>query len=339
MTAAGTPAATTVTPLRATPPRPIPAQHAEPRSRQLVLRRGVAVQQRPWHVLLVPPTPGARTRAFALARWQARVFLGGLVVLLVLATSAVTAVIVALDSPDFMASTVEVASLRERLRTLEDSLALARAVLADDGPPAVDASAVSTTPVTGATAATSAPRPLVARMLARSPSSTGVRPRTPMAGIEGLPVFGAIVSGFTNARRHPLLHVVRPHLGVDIAAVRGTPVSAPAAGTVTYVGRRFALGLVVEIAHAEGVSTRYAHLRSALVQVGEEVTRGATIATVGSSGLTTGPHLHYEVAVNGRQVDPMRFRLPQVGGALAAPAPMPTAGTGAAKDDSAPQHR
>lgn len=335
----GTPAATVVTSLRATPPLALPAQDAEPRARQQVLRRNVPVRQRPWHVLLVPPTPGARTRAFALARWQARAFLGGLVMLLLLAASAVTAVIVALDGPDLMASTVEVASLRERLRSVEDSLALARAVLADEGTAAAEASAVATAPVTGGSTGNSAPRPLVARILARSPSSAGARTRTPMAGIEGLPVFGAIVSGFSNARRHPLLHLTRPHLGIDIAAAQGTPVAAPAAGRVTFAGRRFTLGLVVEIAHADNVSTRYAHLRSALVHAGDEVARGAIIGTVGSSGLTTGPHLHYEVAVNGRQVDPMRFRLPQVGDVLASPVPVPTTGAGAAKDDSAPQHR
>ena len=115
--------------------------------------------------------------------------------------------------------------------------------------------------------------------------------------------------------------------------------SAPAAGRVTYVGRYFALGLTVEIAHSNGVSTRYAHLRSALVSVGEEVARGAMIATVGSSGLTTGPHLHYEVSVNGRQVNPVLFRLPQVGEPLAPPVtPSPVVG-GTGRDDSAPAHR
>jgi murein DD-endopeptidase MepM/ murein hydrolase activator NlpD len=67
----------------------------------------------------------------------------------------------------------------------------------------------------------------------------------------------------------------------------------------------------VEIVHANGVMTRYAHLRSAAVAVGAKVVRGETIAAVGSSGITTGPHLHYEVLVRGRQVDPLRFRIPQ----------------------------
>lgn len=337
MPAAGLPAASAIIPIRgATPPRPIPAQHADPRSRQLPMRREGPVQHRPWHVLLVPPTPGARTRTFTLARWQARAVLGGLVALLLLAASAVTAVIVALDGPDGVASAVEVASLRARLSTLEDSLTLARAVLAEGGATETAATAATTTPMTGGSNATTMPRPLVARILARSPSRTVPGTRVATTSVEDLPVIGAIVSGFSHARRHPLLHVVRPHLGIDIAAARGTHVSAPAAGRVTYVGRNFALGLTVEIAHADGISTRYAHLRSVVVHVGENVTRGATIATVGSSGLTTGPHLHYEVAVNGRQVDPARFRLPRVDATPERPMPSSTAGAAAAKDDSTP---
>ena len=341
MPVAGMSAGTTVTPLRgATPPRSLPAVGVDTRSQRAILRSGVPVQARPWHVLLVPPTPGARTRSFALAQWHARAFLGGLVLLLLLAASAVTAVIVAMNASDSLASNVELASLRERVHTIEDSLALARAVLADDIPTS-GAHTVSAAPAATGAIATTARRPMAERMFAR-PTSSGIARRhaaIPGAGIEGLPVIGAIVSGFSNARRHPLLHVVRPHLGIDIAAARGTRVSAPAAGRVTYVGHVFGLGLTLEIAHGEGITTRYAHLRSALVHVGEEVARGTPIATVGSSGLTTGPHLHYEVAVNGRQVNPTRFRLPQVSEQLAVPIPRPTAGAGAAKEDSATRQR
>jgi murein DD-endopeptidase MepM/ murein hydrolase activator NlpD len=146
-------------------------------------------------------------------------------------------------------------------------------------------------------------RPLLAR------SDASVRPR--MA--EGLPVIGMIASTFSRARRHPLLHIVRPHLGVDVAAPSGTRISAPAAGRVTFVGRRFAVGLVVEIDHGKGVTTRYAHCRATLVKEGDMVTPGMAIATVGSSGLSTGPHLHYEVLVRGVPVDPLRYRMSQAG--------------------------
>jgi pyruvate/2-oxoglutarate dehydrogenase complex dihydrolipoamide acyltransferase (E2) component len=77
------------------------------------------------------------------------------------------------------------------------------------------------------------------------------------------------------------------------------------------VGRKFGFGIVVEIDHGGGIKTRYAHLTRAMVQEGDEIGKGAFIATVGSTGITTGPHLHYEVLVNGHQVDPLRFRLPQ----------------------------
>src|SRR6185369_13337076 len=147
-------------------------------------------------------------------------------------------------------------------------------------------------------------------------------------GIEGLPVIGAIASRFSRARRHPLLHIVRPHLGVDLAAPRGTQITAPAAGVVSFVGRKFGFGLVVEIDHGNGVTTRYAHCGRAMVSEGARVTHGVPIATVGTSGLSTGPHLHYEVLIHGRQVDPLRFRLlqpvPDSAVVPAAPAPSPS---------------
>jgi murein DD-endopeptidase MepM/ murein hydrolase activator NlpD len=147
--------------------------------------------------------------------------------------------------------------------------------------------------------------------------------------VEGLPVIGMIASGFSRSRRHPVLHIRRPHLGVDVAAPRGTPITAPAPGRVTFVGRRFGYGLVVEIQHQGSVKTRYAHMKAAMVREGAEVVRGDQIGTVGSSGITTGPHLHYEVLVNGRQVDPLRYRLPQAGQPQITPAaqPDPAAGT------------
>jgi murein DD-endopeptidase MepM/ murein hydrolase activator NlpD len=144
-------------------------------------------------------------------------------------------------------------------------------------------------------------------------------------------VIGAIASRFSRARRHPLLHVIRPHLGVDVAAPRGTQITAPAPGRVSFVGRKFGFGLVVEIDHGNGVTTRYAHCGSALVSEGARVQRGVAIATVGTSGLSTGPHLHYEVLVNGRQVDPLRYRIRQPGAdsaAATASSPAPPAPAG-----------
>ena len=74
------------------------------------------------------------------------------------------------------------------------------------------------------------------------------------------------------------------------------------------MGWRFQFGLIVEITHPNGIVTRYAHCRMAMVRTGDKVERGTMIATVGSSGLTTGPHLHYEVWRNGNAIDPLRFR-------------------------------
>jgi hypothetical protein len=127
--------------------------------------------------------------------------------------------------------------------------------------------------------------------------------------IASLPVIGRITSNFSRSRRHPLLGVVRRHHGVDIAAPSGTRITAPASGRVSFAGRKVGFGLVVEIDHGNGVVTRYAHCRSLGVRVGRRVKPGQTIATVGRTGLATGPHLHYEVLVRGRSVDPLRTSL------------------------------
>ncbi|HUF65573.1 MAG TPA: M23 family metallopeptidase [Gemmatimonadaceae bacterium] len=122
-----------------------------------------------------------------------------------------------------------------------------------------------------------------------------------------MPVSGRISSNYARSRMHPVLRIFRPHRGVDIAAPAGTRIVAPAAGRVRFVGRRPGHGLIVELAHTGGVVTRYGHCRSALVKVGDEVAMGEPIATVGSSGLTTGPHLHFEVLTRGTSVDPIKF--------------------------------
>ena len=320
------PMVTGVIPIRGTtPPSPAQAVTARDALARRPLVRSVPVEQRPWRVLLVPPTPGARTRAFDLARWQARLILSAVVVLLLIAAGAVTTVIVALDSPDLLATSAEMASLRSRLNAVEDSLASARAVLSDSENVPADSSIVARGPTKRLR--------IGVRAGTRTPPRTHVlSPVSARLSLEGLPVIGAIMSGFSNARRHPILHILRPHLGIDIAAVRGTRVAAPAAGRVTYVGRKFAYGLTVEIEHADGITTRYAHLRTALVRAGQPVVRGGAIATVGSSGLTSGPHLHYEVAINGQQVDPLRFRMPQLSDSTslsASPPAPPSIGAGA----------
>lgn len=116
-----------------------------------------------------------------------------------------------------------------------------------------------------------------------------------------------ITSSFKSSRLHPMLNIFRAHKGVDLAANRGTRIVAPAAGRVKSVGWRLGYGLTVEVEHTGEVVTLYAHCNTALVRVGDRVAAGAAIATVGSSGLATGPHVHFEVRSHGRSVDPIRF--------------------------------
>jgi murein DD-endopeptidase MepM/ murein hydrolase activator NlpD len=95
------------------------------------------------------------------------------------------------------------------------------------------------------------------------------------------------------------------HQGIDLAAAKGTPVRATAAGRVTFAGRSGRFGRVVEIEHGGGWRTRYAHLSSIEARQGRRVERGSLIGRVGRSGNASGPHLHYEVWHHGRAVDPV----------------------------------
>ncbi len=117
------------------------------------------------------------------------------------------------------------------------------------------------------------------------------------------------VSSRFGSRYHPILHVWRHHEGVDFAAAYGTPVRATADGIVTIVGREDGgYGNVIELRHANGIRTRYGHLSAFArgLRAGERVEQGETIGYVGSTGLSTGPHLHYEFLVNGRATNPQR---------------------------------
>jgi murein DD-endopeptidase MepM/ murein hydrolase activator NlpD len=125
-----------------------------------------------------------------------------------------------------------------------------------------------------------------------------------------MPTTGFLASRFSSIRYHPILHENRPHEGIDIAAPYGTEVIAPASGHVVKVGWENGYGLSVMIDHGFGIQTRYAHLSRAGVAVGQAVKRGDRLAWVGSSGLSVGPHLHYEVLVNGRPTDPLRYVMP-----------------------------
>ncbi|MFL5577616.1 MAG: M23 family metallopeptidase [Gemmatimonadaceae bacterium] len=125
-----------------------------------------------------------------------------------------------------------------------------------------------------------------------------------------MPTAGWLTSQFTRSRFHPILHVSRPHEGIDLSAPMGSPVVAPAAGRVERVSQQTGYGLVLEVDHGNGIETKYAHLSRVSVREGQRVTRGQTIAAVGNSGLSTGPHLHYEIHVHGKVVDPLTYVLP-----------------------------
>ncbi|HYS19492.1 MAG TPA: M23 family metallopeptidase [Gemmatimonadales bacterium] len=125
-----------------------------------------------------------------------------------------------------------------------------------------------------------------------------------------MPTKGWLSSAFMAMREHPLLHLARPHEGIDVSARMGTEIEAPAAGIVTDVKWEEGYGNMLTIDHGYGLVTRYAHCSKILVARGTRVKRGQKVALVGSTGLSTGPHLHYEVWVNGKPVDPMKYVLP-----------------------------
>jgi murein DD-endopeptidase MepM/ murein hydrolase activator NlpD len=132
---------------------------------------------------------------------------------------------------------------------------------------------------------------------------------------EGKPVGVGAISSYFGERSDPITGEEGFHKGLDFAGTVGEPVVAVAAGVVTWVGERSGYGTLVEISHGNGYVTRYAHNESALVAVGQTVTRGEQIALMGSTGHSTGPHVHFEVLHNGTQIDPLIFvkRLPQAG--------------------------
>jgi murein DD-endopeptidase MepM/ murein hydrolase activator NlpD len=124
---------------------------------------------------------------------------------------------------------------------------------------------------------------------------------------EGRPVAAGFISSYFGERQDPFTGHEAYHKGVDFAGTAGAHVVAVAAGVVTWAGERTGYGNLVEINHGDGYVTRYAHNSRALVSVGQTVKRGQSVALMGSTGRSTGPHVHFEVLRNGRQVDPLSF--------------------------------
>ncbi|HEY0407232.1 MAG TPA: peptidoglycan DD-metalloendopeptidase family protein [Pyrinomonadaceae bacterium] len=121
------------------------------------------------------------------------------------------------------------------------------------------------------------------------------------------PVTGELTDGF-GGRRNPFGgYSSEFHTGQDIATLSGTPVAAAANGTVIFAGCQNGYGQIVIIDHGDGLTTRYGHLSKIETSVGQSITRGEILGRVGSTGRSTGPHLHYEVRINDKPVDPMQY--------------------------------
>lgn len=123
------------------------------------------------------------------------------------------------------------------------------------------------------------------------------------------PVNGTVTSAFTHSREHPIDGDVRPHYAIDFAAQRGTPIVATAPGRVVFAGRKSGYGNLIEIDHGFGLRTRYGHASKLHKRAGQRVQLAEVIAEVGCTGSCEGPHVHYEVLLNGRRVNPSNYLL------------------------------
>ncbi|MCW1429327.1 M23 family metallopeptidase [Novosphingobium sp. JCM 18896] len=157
------------------------------------------------------------------------------------------------------------------------------------------------------------PVPQLAALLDAAPKkSLNSTPSAHPEPVEGVAPSSAPLAHFrqTSAfgyRLHPILGIMKNHKGIDLAAAEGTPIRATADGTVTRAAWSGGYGLMVELNHRNHTETRYGHMSRLAVNPGERVTKGSIIGYVGSTGRSTGPHLHYEVLVDGRAVDPSAY--------------------------------
>ena len=146
------------------------------------------------------------------------------------------------------------------------------------------------------------------RSATRYAASVGARPVLSSAALgqmpRYLPVSGSGLTSSFGMRRHPILGIERRHSGLDLAAVYGTPIAATADGTVAFANWNGGYGLLVAVDHGGGIETRYGHMSRLAVSPGQRVRTGDLLGYVGSTGLSTGPHVHYEVRVNGAAVNP-----------------------------------
>jgi murein DD-endopeptidase MepM/ murein hydrolase activator NlpD len=224
-----------------------------------------------------------------------------------------------------------VATMQSRLDSLDDTLRaigrrdqqirLLAGLSADSAAQHTDSSAVPTLAIGGVTEMTVGGSSDIDGMIKRANSlaasfaevsGTLAHNSEKMARIPSImPTAGWLSSNFSLSRFHPILHYARPHEGIDVSAPMGAPIVAPAGGTVQLVTWETGYGNVLEIDHGDGIVTKYAHCSRIVVKAGQKVKRGQIIANVGSTGLSTGPHVHYEIHVNGKVVDPLTYVLPE----------------------------
>jgi murein DD-endopeptidase MepM/ murein hydrolase activator NlpD len=131
--------------------------------------------------------------------------------------------------------------------------------------------------------------------------------KTAKRRLRATPINGARISSGFGGRKHPILGYKKMHTGVDFAAPTGTPVLAAGSGTVEYAAWNGAAGKYIRIRHTDGYKTAYFHLSRINVSVGKYVKQDQIIGKVGSTGRSTGPHLHYEVILNGKKINPKRL--------------------------------
>jgi len=121
------------------------------------------------------------------------------------------------------------------------------------------------------------------------------------------PVLRGTISSVFGMRLHPMYHIMRYHEGLDISAPTGTPIYATANGVVSYAGRMSGYGNMVKLDHKYGYSTRYGHMSKILVRKGQTIKKGEKIGEVGNTGVSTAPHVHYEVRYHGQPQNPINY--------------------------------
>ena len=181
----------------------------------------------------------------------------------------------------------------------------AQPTLAVAGEPAVvDAAAIHPAVITVSKAGDALGAPIALRPTAAiAPGASGIAP-----AIDGRPLASMALTSRFGMRSHPILGGVRMHSGVDLAAPAGSPVYATAAGVVSFANWSGGYGLLVVVDHGGQLQTRFGHLSRLLVSPGQTVARGQVLGLVGSTGRSTGPHLHYEVRRGGFAVNPLARR-------------------------------